>query len=112
MGARSGQDYLDRLAATRPAVLIHGERVAGSVTEHPVFARLVRSYAALYDMQLQPALRETMTYAEPGSDERFGASFIVPRSQEDLVRRREMMKTWADYSLGTLGRTGDYLNCA
>jgi 4-hydroxyphenylacetate 3-monooxygenase len=111
MGARSGHDYIERLAATRPSVHIHGEAVSGAIPEHPVFGRLVKSYAALYDMQLQPELRETMTYDAPGSGERVGTSFIVPRSHEDLVRRREMMKTWADYSLGTLGRTGDYLNC-
>ena len=111
MGARSGHDYIERLAATRPSVHIHGEAVSGPIPEHPVFGRLVKSYAALYDMQLEPERRELMTYEAPGSGERVGTSFIVPRSPEDLVRRREMMKAWADFSLGTLGRTGDYLNC-
>ena len=55
MGARSGQQYLDRLASTRPAVQIAGERLAGPVTEHPLLGRLAQSFAALYDMQLQEA---------------------------------------------------------
>jgi 4-hydroxyphenylacetate 3-monooxygenase len=35
---------------------------------------------------------------------------MVPKTLDDLSRRREMMKVWADFSGGTLGRTGDYLN--
>jgi 4-hydroxyphenylacetate 3-monooxygenase len=112
MGARSGQDYIERLAATRPTVQLQGERIDGPVTEHPLLSRLIASFAALYDMQQQPERIETMTYQEEGSSVRYGTSFIVPRTHEDLVHRRESMKAWADYSLGTLGRTGDYLNCA
>ncbi|MGH2915161.1 MAG: 4-hydroxyphenylacetate 3-monooxygenase, oxygenase component, partial [Solirubrobacteraceae bacterium] len=44
------------------------------------------------------------------SGERVGTSFMVPRTTEDLVKRRQMMATWARSSNGMLGRTGDYLN--
>jgi 4-hydroxyphenylacetate 3-monooxygenase len=111
MGARTGQQFIDRLAASRPTIHIQGETVTEAVPSHPAFRNLVSSYAALYDMQHDPALRDTMTYESPTSGERVGMSFIVPGSGEDLVKRRAMMKVWADYSLGTLGRTGDYLNC-
>jgi 4-hydroxyphenylacetate 3-monooxygenase len=112
MGARTGQEFIERLAASRPTVQIEGETVREAVPSHPAFRGLVASYAALYDMQSDPHLRDTMTYESPTSGERIGISFIVPREASDLTRRREMMKVWADYSLGTLGRTGDYLNCA
>jgi 4-hydroxyphenylacetate 3-monooxygenase len=111
MGAHSGQDYIERLAASRPTVHIHGETVTEAIPSHPLFRGLVDSYAALYDMQQDPQLRDVMTYDSPSSGERVGRSFMVPQRLDDLVRRREMMKVWADYSLGTLGRTGDYLNC-
>ena len=111
MPARTGQQYLDRLAASRPTVRIHGETVTSDLPSHPAFRNLVRTYAALYDMQHAAGLRETMTYESPSSGEQVGASFIVPRTVVDLERRRRMMKLWADRSLGTLGRTGDYLNC-
>jgi 4-hydroxyphenylacetate 3-monooxygenase len=39
-----------------------------------------------------------------------GKSFMQPGSIDDLVARRDMMKTWSDYSMGMLGRTADYLN--
>ena len=52
-----------------------------------------------------------MTF-ELADGERAGMSFLVPRTQADLARRRAMMEAWARVSLGTLGRTGDYLNSA
>jgi 4-hydroxyphenylacetate 3-monooxygenase len=112
MAARTGREYLERLAATRPTVQIRGETVTAAIHAHPALRNLVRSYAALYDMQHDPDLLETMTYTSPASGDRVGTSFMVPRSVADLERRRAMMKVWADHSLGTLGRTGDYLNCA
>jgi 4-hydroxyphenylacetate 3-monooxygenase len=112
MGARTGQEYIDRLAQTRPAVEINGERIAGPVTEHPALAGIVRSYAELYDLQHRPELRDVLTYESPTSGERVGTSFLVPRTADDLAKRRAGFKAWADSSLGTLGRTGDYLNSA
>jgi 4-hydroxyphenylacetate 3-monooxygenase len=110
MGARTGQEYVDRLAQTRPVVEINGERVVGPITEHPALAGIVRSYAELYDLQHDPELRDVLTYESPTSGERFGTSFMVPRDSDDLDKRRAAFKAWADHSLGTLGRTGDYLN--
>ena len=112
MGARTGQEYIERLAQTRPTVEINGERVAGPVTEHPALVGIVRSYAELYDLQHDPELRDVLTYESPASGERVGMSFLAPRTASDLVGRREGFKAWADHSLGTLGRTGDYLNSA
>ncbi|HEY3682683.1 MAG TPA: 4-hydroxyphenylacetate 3-monooxygenase, oxygenase component [Streptosporangiaceae bacterium] len=110
MGARTGTDYLERLGATRPAVQVDGETLDGDVTAHPAFRGVTRSFAELYDLQHDPALRDTMTYTSPTTGDRVGMSFLVPRTPGDLVARREMMRTWAEHSLGVLGRTGDYLN--
>jgi 4-hydroxyphenylacetate 3-monooxygenase len=112
MGARTGKDYLERLDASRPEVMVHGERVSAGISAHPAFRNLAASYARLYDMQHDPALRDVMTYESPTSGDRVGTSFLVPRVAGDLERRRAMMSTWARYSNGMLGRTGDYLNSA
>src|SRR5213083_992369 len=112
MGARTGQEYIERLAQTRPTIEINGERVTGPVTEHPALAGIVRSYAELYDLQHDPQLRDVLTYESPTSGDRVGTSFLVPRNADDLAKRRAGFKAWADHSLGTLGRTGDYLNSA
>src|SRR3954451_12286369 len=112
MGARTGQEYIERLGSTRPTVDINGERVTTPIPEHPALAGVVRSYAELYDMQHEDDLRDVLTYQSPSSGERVGTSFMVPRDADDLAKRRSAFKAWADHSLGTLGRTGDYLNSA
>jgi 4-hydroxyphenylacetate 3-monooxygenase len=108
MGARCGAEYLERLRDDRE-VWLDGERVA-DVTRDPRLARGVRSIAALYDLQLEPRRLDDMTYVSPTSGERVGLSHIQPRSIEDLVRRRNMIKIWSEWSAGMLGRSPDFLN--
>jgi 4-hydroxyphenylacetate 3-monooxygenase len=110
MAARTGKEYIDRLSASSPTVQIHGETLRGGIPEHPAFHNIVRTYAELYDLQHTPELRDVMTYESPTSGERVGTSFLTPKTYDDLVRRRRMMEVWANYGLGTLGRTADYLN--
>jgi 4-hydroxyphenylacetate 3-monooxygenase len=61
-------------------------------------------------MQCDPALREIMTYRSPTSGDLVGLSFIIPRTQDDLVRRREMMLRWARATCGMMGRSPDFMN--
>ncbi|MBX5443334.1 MAG: 4-hydroxyphenylacetate 3-monooxygenase, oxygenase component [Solirubrobacteraceae bacterium] len=110
MGARTGQDYIDRLASLGTTVHIGGETLQGGIPDHPAFRNLVRTYARLYDLQHAPEHRDTMLYPSPTTGDPVGTSFMVPRTHEDLAKRRAAFKVWADESLGTLGRTGDYLN--
>ncbi len=112
MPARTGAEFLDRLAGTRTHVEIQGETLAGGVAEHPAFRNVVRSYAGLFDMQHDPRYRDVLTYPSPLTGEPVATSFLVPRTEADLVKRREASRLWADRSLGMLGRTGDYLNSA
>lgn len=110
MGARTGKDYIERLDSAAHDIWIDGKKVEGKISEHPAFKNVVQSMAALYDMQHDPALQDEMTYEENG--ERYGMTFLVPKTQEDLVRRRKAMKRWADYTGGMMGRSPDYLNSA
>jgi 4-hydroxyphenylacetate 3-monooxygenase len=112
MAARSGSEFLERRSAARVHVEIQGETLTGGVADHPAFRNVIRSYAELYDMQHDPAYRDVLTYPSPTSGEPVGTSFLVPRTPEDLVKRRQAAKLWADRSCGMLGRTGDYLNSA
>src|SRR5580693_1680793 len=112
MPARTGAEFLDRLAAARTHVEIQGEALTGGVAEHPAFRNVVSSYAELFDMQHDPAYRDVLTYPSPLTGEPVATSFLVPRTQADLEKRRLAFKLWADRSLGMLGRTGDYLNSA
>ena len=108
MGARSGASYLQGLHDDRE-IWIDGERVK-DVTCDPRLGRGVRSIAALYDMQLEPSRVADMTYVSPTSGDLVGLSHIQPRSIKDLVRRRNMIRAWAEWSGGMLGRSPDYLN--
>jgi 4-hydroxyphenylacetate 3-monooxygenase len=112
MGIRTGQQYLDKLNAMRPHLTIDGEVVSENVTEHPAFRGVARTYAKLFDMQHDPAHQDALTYISPTTGDRVGASFLVPKSIEDLEHRRAAIQTWAEYTNGFLGRTGDYMNSA
>ena len=112
MPARTGAEFLDRLAGARTHVEIQGETLTGGVAAHPAFRNVVRSYAELYDMQHDPAYRDVLTYPSPSTGEPVATSFLMPRTAADLERRRRAFRLWADRSFGMLGRTGDYLNIA
>src|SRR5579859_429425 len=108
MGARNGAAYLEGLRDGRE-VWLDGERVK-DVTTDPRLGRGVRSIAALYDLQLDPCRIDAMTYPSPTTGERVGLSHIQPRSIDDLVKRRNMIKTWSEWSAVMLGRSPDFLN--
>lgn len=108
MGIRTGEQVLAGLRDGRE-IYIDGERVA-DVTRDPRLAGGARTLAELYDLQQQPRLLPEMTYISPSSGNRVGLSFIAPRSRDDLVRRRVMIKRWHDHTLGMFGRAPDFLN--
>jgi 4-hydroxyphenylacetate 3-monooxygenase len=108
VGARTGSDYINRLDNESRNVWINGERVSGRISEHPAFHNVIQSMAKLYDMQHDSTLQDEMTYVEDGV--RYGTSFMVPKTKDDLIKRRKMMKRWADFAGGMIGRSPDYLN--
>jgi 4-hydroxyphenylacetate 3-monooxygenase len=110
MAARSGTEFLERLSAAHPTVYVQGEELTGGIAGHPAFRNVVRSYAELFDLQHDPAYKDTLTYPSPLTGEPVGTSFLPPKTMEDLVKRRKAAKIWADHSHGMLGRTGDYMN--
>ncbi len=109
MPARTGQEYITGLRDRPKEVWIDGECVK-DVTAHPALCNGVRTVAALYDMQHDPSLREEMTFTSPTTGEPVGLSFMVPKTIEDLERKREMMARWAWASCGMMGRSPDFMN--
>lgn len=108
MPIRTGKEFLEAIRDDR-AIFIDGERIA-DVTRDRRLAGAARSLAELYDMQHDPALSQRMTFASPSSGDKVGLSFIEPRSVDDLIRRREMVKIWMDATCGMFGRSPDFLN--
>ena len=109
MPARTGAEYLERLKHSEAEVWLRGERVEDP-TSHPGLANGARAVASLYDLQCDAEHIESMTFESPSSGNRVGLSFIVPRCQEDLVARREMMLKWARTTGGMMGRSPDFMN--
>ena len=109
MPARTGDDYLERLKHSGAEVWMRGERVKDPTT-HPGLANGARAIASLYVLQCDPAHHESTTFESPSSGERIGLSFIVPRTQDDLIARREMMLKWARTTGGMMGRSPDFMN--
>jgi len=108
MGARTGKQYLDRLSRHSPEVWIGKERVK-DVTRHPATQAAAREIARLYDLQHQEPYREFMLFPSPKTGEPVGTQFLLPRTREDLLKRRKMHKLWADATLGLMGRTTDFI---
>jgi 4-hydroxyphenylacetate 3-monooxygenase oxygenase component len=108
MTVRDGKSYISRLKAQPREVWIAGRKVT-DVTADEAFRRPIAAMASLYDCQAVPDLRSTMTYRDEDGGES-GLSFIIPRSQDDLVRRRKAMRVWAEATFGTMGRSPDFLN--
>ena len=77
MPARTASDVLERLRRNPPNLWVDGEQVKDPTT-HPATANGARSLAALYDLQHEPHLADTMTFESPTTGDRVGMSFIVP----------------------------------
>ena len=91
-------------------IWLGGERVV-DVTAHPLLRGAALTIAALSGLQHRPDLQDRLSLPIDESEgERIGYSHIQPRTRDDLRRRREMIKLWADENGGMLGRTPDFMN--
>ena len=97
MSARTGAEYLAGLQQQDREIWMDGRRV-DDVTEFPGLANGARSIAQLYDMQHDGAAECPMTYSSPATGDPVGLSFIIPKTKDDLARRRAMMSQWAHAS--------------
>jgi anthranilate 3-monooxygenase (FAD)/4-hydroxyphenylacetate 3-monooxygenase len=109
MPARSGPDYIESLKKSAPRVYLGGRRI-DDVTAEPIFQEPIRAIAEQYDMQLDPAYRDVMTYPSPASGAPVSTSFLVPYTREDLVKKRRHFKLRADHNFGFMGRAPDFMN--
>lgn len=108
MGARTGAEYLARLRAQGPEVWIGADRIE-DVTAHPATRAAAQELARLYDLARDPAHRDAVLHASPETGDPVNNQFLLPRSPEDWVRRRNLHKLWADATYGLMGRTTDFI---
>ncbi len=98
MPIRTGKQFLDGLHDDRQ-IFMEGERIK-DVTKRPALCRggaEPRPSCSTCSTTRRSTTR--MTFPSPSSGEPVGLSFIEPRSVDDLVRRRGMVKIWMDRDL-------------
>ncbi|HTF54643.1 MAG TPA: 4-hydroxyphenylacetate 3-hydroxylase N-terminal domain-containing protein, partial [Pseudonocardia sp.] len=83
---RTGQDYLDSLAADRD-VWVDGERVK-DIANHPAFAPIVGLRARIYDMAHEAATQDVLSYVDEQTGERNSVANKLPKIQQDWVDKR------------------------
>lgn len=106
MPARTGEEFLKGLRGPR-AVWVDGERVT-DVVDHPGLRGAAQALAEVYDLQHEHA--DICLAPDPESGEPIAVSHQIPRSREDLARRHKALRQVAEYSVGLMGRTPDYMN--
>src|SRR5436305_15316052 len=104
MPVRTGRQYIEGLRQRPRDVWVGGERI-DDVTTYPAFRRPVERLAHLFDMQHDPAHAEILSTMVPETGERAGTSFMVPRSYDDIVKRRKGFRLWAEATFGLMGRS-------
>lgn len=112
MAIRTGSDFLTSVNNRSLEVFLDGQRISTGLAEHPAFRPSAQAYARRFDLQRDPRLAEQLSYASPRNGSQVSTSFLVPRSHEDLGRRRVALIANARTDHGFLGRSGDYMNSA
>ena len=107
MGARTGEEYLKGLRRTDRELWLGDERV-DDVTTHPALAGAAQALADVFDRQHEFAAECLMP--DPSTGEPVNVSHMIPRSKEDLQRRRHGLVRIAESTVGLMGRTPDYMN--
>ena len=106
MPARTGEQFLKGLKGPRE-VWVDGERVR-DVVDHPKLGGAAHALAEVFDLHHRQA--DALLMADPETGEKIAVSHMIPRSREDLARRHKALRAVAEYSVGLMGRTPDYMN--
>src|SRR5262252_10694844 len=106
MPARTGAQFLSGLRDHRE-VWLGGQRVVDPM-EHAALRGGAQAIADIYDLHYQyPA---DCLMPDPETGEPIAISHMIPRSKEDIARRGKALRRVAEYSVGLMGRTPDYMN--
>jgi len=107
-GARTGRQYLDGLNSGEREIWLGGENITHPL-EHPQLRGGAQSLARVFDIQHEHS-DEMLAPSPDDPSMRVNVTHLIPRSREDLERRRRAFELVAASSAGIMGRTPDYLN--
>jgi 4-hydroxyphenylacetate 3-monooxygenase oxygenase component len=106
MAARTGRQFLAGLKGPRDIWV--GEDKVSDIASHPSFAGGAETMARLFDLQHEAA--DVCLMPDPETGEPINVSHMIPRSRADLYRRHAALQRTAEFSVGLMGRTPDYMN--
>jgi len=89
MALKTPQQYIDSIAKLKPRVFIAGERVENLV-EHPNIKPVINTVAKTYEMALNPKYEAIFTANSHLTGDKISGWTHVPRSIDDLWKRRQM----------------------
>ena len=107
VAARTGRQFLDGLRGDARELWLNGVRITHPL-DHAELHGAAVSLARVYDLQHEHA--DEMLAPSPADGRLVNVTHLIPRSREDLERRRRAIEIVASLSGGTMGRTPDYLN--
>jgi 4-hydroxyphenylacetate 3-monooxygenase oxygenase component len=106
MPARTGAQFLGGLRDHRE-VWLRGQRVVDPM-EHAALRGGAKAIADIYDLHYQ--YPSDCLMPDPETGELIAVSHMIPRSKEDILRRHTALRRVAEFSVGLMGRTPDYMN--
>ena len=106
-GAMTGARFIESLRDGRQ-VWLDGDEVQ-DVTTHPAFTGIVHELARIYDLQHGEEYRDQMTFVSAETGNPCSVSWMLPRSEQDLKKKRRNSEIWNEQSWGQLGRSPDIM---
>ncbi|MCK4926811.1 hypothetical protein KAS10_05540, partial [Candidatus Aerophobetes bacterium] len=89
MAFKTPEEYKDSLKGIKPRAFIGGKRIE-DVLEHPNTRPAIEAVAKMYELACDPGYEELMTATSHLTGEKISRWAHVPRSIDDLVKRRQM----------------------
>ncbi len=106
-GARTGEQFLAGLRSEAREIWLEGEKVTDP-SAHAKLQGAARSLARVFDLQHEEP--DVFLMESPDTGQPVNVTHVLPKSRDDLERRRVASKRIADATAGMMGRTPDYLN--
>jgi len=89
MAFKTPEEYIESIAGIKPRIFIAGKRI-DDVTRHPNTRPGIDAVAKTYELALDPEHEELMTATSHLTSQKISRWNYVPRSIDDLVKRRQM----------------------
>ena len=108
VAARTGAEFLEGLRNDKDREIWIGGECVTNPMDHELLATGAEAIARVYDTQHEHA--EICLAPNPDDGKLVNRTHLIPRSKEDLEKRRASMEIIAGATGGMMGRVPDYLN--